>query len=206
MTPKVSQEHKEQRRAKLIQAATEVFIEHGYENMTMKHVMEKASVSRGGLYQYFENKEDLFEAVIQSQQTEALDLSIQTMIESQGTYWDALLMTFLGKEKTPNDRMDPLAPSKLEYFITGRNDKRRLEHARERYHSAIKLTTKLIEDGERVGEFTPRFEKQVIAKSIISWIDGTALSHSVLGPDETDLKKQSTLLIEYLEWVLGVKR
>ena len=83
MSPKVSQEHKEQRRSKLLQAAEEVFIEHGYEKSTMKHVMDKAGVSRGGLYQYFDNKEDLFEALIEEQEMEAIDGSLQAMVGQQ---------------------------------------------------------------------------------------------------------------------------
>ena len=98
MSPKVSQEHKEQRRSKLLKAAEEVFIEHGYEKTTMKHVMDKAGVSRGGLYQYFDNKEDLFEALIEGEQKEAIEESLQAMIEQQGSYWDVLLMMFLGAE------------------------------------------------------------------------------------------------------------
>ncbi|MCA0172618.1 helix-turn-helix domain-containing protein [Bacillus sp. RAR_GA_16] len=53
----------EKRRASIIEAAKQVFIEKGYERTTMKHVMEQAKVSRGGLYQYFLNKEDLYEAI-----------------------------------------------------------------------------------------------------------------------------------------------
>ncbi|MFL8938298.1 TetR/AcrR family transcriptional regulator [Rossellomorea oryzaecorticis] len=205
MSPKVSREHKEQRRNQLLQAAEEVFIEHGYENTTMKLVMDKAGVSRGGLYQYFDNKEDLFEALIGEQQQESLDESLQMMIEDQGSYWDALLMTFMGESKEPSDRMDPLAPSKLEYFITGRNEKRRQEHARERYHHAYTATTKIIEKGIEAGEFAPRFAPEVIARYIISYVDGLAVDHAILDSESIKLKEQTELLIEYLRWGLNVK-
>ncbi|MGR3763131.1 TetR/AcrR family transcriptional regulator [Rossellomorea sp. NS-SX7] len=205
MSPKVSQEHKEQRRNQLLQAAEEVFIEHGYEHTTMKHVMDKAGVSRGGLYQYFDNKEDLFEAVIGEQQKEIIDESLQSMIEEQGSCWDALLMTFLGEEKKANDDMDPLAPSKLEYFITGRNEKRRREHARERYHHAYQITANIIEKGIEAGEFVPRFDPQVIARYIISYVDGLAVDHAILDSESIKLKEQTELLIEYLRWGLNVK-
>ncbi|MCA1055728.1 TetR/AcrR family transcriptional regulator [Rossellomorea aquimaris] len=205
MSPKVSQEHKEQRRKQLLQAAEEVFIEHGYENTTMKHVMDKAGVSRGGLYQYFDNKEDLFEALIGEQQREIIDESLQAMIEEQGSCWDALLMTFLGEEKTASDTMDPLAPSKLEYFITGRNEKRRREHAKERYFHGFRVTAKIIEKGVEAGEFQPRFDPEVIARFIISYVDGLAVDHAILDSESIKLKEQTQLLIEYLKWGLNVK-
>jgi TetR/AcrR family transcriptional regulator, transcriptional repressor of aconitase len=205
MSPKVSQKHKEQRRAKLIEAATEVFIEHGYENTTMKHVMEKAGVSRGGLYQYFDNKEDLFHAVIGGEQQEIIEDTLDSMLKKQDSYWDALLTIFLGEDRKPNDKMDPLSPSKLEYFVTGRNDEERRKYAQQRYLDAITMTTKILDEGEKAGEFTPRFEKQVIAQSIISYIDGLALGHAILDNGTLKLKKQTVLLIEFLKWALDVE-
>ncbi|WP_341357399.1 TetR/AcrR family transcriptional regulator [Rossellomorea sp. y25] len=205
MSPKVSQEHKEQRRSNLLEAAKEVFIEHGFEKATMKHVMDKAGVSRGGLYQYFDNKEDLFEALIEEQQMQSLDESLKTMLKHQGSYWDALLMTFLGEDKKPTNNMDPLAPSKLEYFITGRKEKRRQEHARKRFLQAYKMIIHIIEEGVKEGEFAPRFEVEVMAKSIISWIDGMAVDHAILDSESIRLKEQTEMLLEYLKWGLNVK-
>ncbi|TYS18771.1 TetR/AcrR family transcriptional regulator [Rossellomorea vietnamensis] len=205
MSPKVSQEHKEQRRAKLIEAAAEVFIENGYETATMKHVMDKAGVSRGGLYQYFENKEDLFREVIQGNQEKIIDGSLEKLIKQQSSYWDVLLVIMLGDKKESNDKMDPLSPSKLEYFVTRRNDEKRREYARLRYFDAFEMTTKIIERGETAGEFIPRFPIRLIAKSIISYIDGLALGHAILDSRTLELKEQTTLLLNYLKWALGVE-
>ena len=205
MSPKVSREHKEQRRVKLIEAAREVFIEHGYENTTMKHVMEKAGVSRGGLYQYFENKEDLFRAVIEEQQQEVFDKSEDKKPNQQNSYWDALLSTLLGESKKPNDNMDPLSSSKLEYFMTGRNEDGRRDYARQRYNQAIEMTAMIIEEGKKAGEFSPRFKSTTIAKSIISHIDGLALDYAILDSETIELKEQTEMLISSLRWSLGLK-
>mgnify|MGYP005991676591 CR=1 FL=1 len=204
MSPKVSQEHKEQRRSNLLKAAREVFSEHGYENTTMKHVMERAGVSRGGLYQYFDNKDDLFEALIESEQFEVIEGSIQAMLKQQGSYWDVLLMSFLGENKEATNNMDALAPSKLEYFITGRHDKSKQEHARTRFSQAYQMTTNIIEEGVNAGEFKPKFDPEVMAKAIISHIDGLAVDHAILDSETIQLKEQTELLIEYLKWGLGV--
>ncbi|TMU87075.1 TetR/AcrR family transcriptional regulator [Bacillus sp. BHET2] len=206
MSPKVSQEHKEQRRSNLLEAARGVFIEHGYEKTTMKHVMDKAGVSRGGLYQYFDNKEDLFEALIEEQLMEAIDSSIEEMLKEQGSYWDVLLMTFLGKNKKATNEMDPLAPSKLEFFITGRNEKRRQEYARKRFLQAYEMTINIIEEGVKAGEFSPRFQPVVIAKAIVSHIDGMAVDHAILDSESIQLKEQTEWLMGYLEWGLGVEK
>ncbi|MBW3112575.1 TetR/AcrR family transcriptional regulator [Bacillus sp. MCCB 382] len=204
MSPKVSQEHKEQRRSNLLKAAREVFSEHGYENTTMKHVMERAGVSRGGLYQYFDNKDDLFEALIESEQVEVIEGSIEAMLKQQGSYWDVLLMSFLGESKKATNEMDALAPSKLEYFITGRNDESRQEHARKRFSQAYQMTVNIIEEGVKAGEFTPKFDPEVMAKAIISHIDGMAMDHAILDSETIQLKEQTELLMGYLKWGLGI--
>ena len=101
--------------------------------------------------------------------------------------------------------MDPLAPSKLEYFITGRNDKRKQEHARERFRQAYQITESIIEEGVKAGEFAPRFDTGVIAKSIITYTDGLGVDHAVLDSESIQLKEQTELLLEYLRWGLNVK-
>jgi AcrR family transcriptional regulator len=58
-------------RAALIDVATELFATNGYEATAIPAVLDAAGVSRGALYHHFESKEALFEAVLQSVETEA---------------------------------------------------------------------------------------------------------------------------------------
>ena len=55
---------KEQRPAQLLAAALDLFIERGYAATRLDDVATRAGVSKGTLYLYFENKEDLFKAVV----------------------------------------------------------------------------------------------------------------------------------------------
>jgi TetR/AcrR family transcriptional repressor of mexJK operon len=54
----------DQRRQAIIQAATEVFIQHGYVGATTDEVAARASVSKQTLYKYFADKQRLFADVI----------------------------------------------------------------------------------------------------------------------------------------------
>jgi AcrR family transcriptional regulator len=51
-------------RGQLIQVATRLFAEHGYEGTSIEAVLTAAGVSRGALYHHFAGKEALFEAVV----------------------------------------------------------------------------------------------------------------------------------------------
>jgi AcrR family transcriptional regulator len=53
-------------REHLIEVATTLFAERGYEETSIETVLQVASVSRGSLYHHFKNKEALFEAVLEA--------------------------------------------------------------------------------------------------------------------------------------------
>jgi AcrR family transcriptional regulator len=53
-------------REQLIEVATRLFAERGYEDTSIEAVLTAARVSRGALYHHFAGKDALFEAVVQS--------------------------------------------------------------------------------------------------------------------------------------------
>ena len=60
MTTKERREReKEERRQSILQAAREVFFEHGFHHATVDSVAERAEVSKGTVYLYFESKETI---------------------------------------------------------------------------------------------------------------------------------------------------
>lgn len=205
MSPRVSKEHLKQRRANILEAATQVFIEHGYERTTMKHVMDAANVSRGGLYQYFSNKEDLYEAILKQNLSNEAEDTEHSLEESEESHWSMLLKLMFGENREPDDEMDPLAPSNLEFFITGRNDERRRKYGHERYKTGLKIFADVIKSGQEKGEFSDCYDSDIIARSIVTYIDGLALDHAILSEDLVQLKEQSVMLVEYLKMALDVK-
>ena len=58
--PKVSAEHKEARREQILAGAQRAFARHGYEGATVARLEEETGLSRGAIFNYFENKEALF--------------------------------------------------------------------------------------------------------------------------------------------------
>ena len=58
-------------RGQLIEVATRLFAERGYEDTSIEAVLREAGVSRGSLYHHFPSKEALFEAVAEEVETSA---------------------------------------------------------------------------------------------------------------------------------------
>ncbi len=52
------------RRQQMLEAATEIFLEHGYEATSLDSVIERVGGSRRNVYEQFGNKEGLFAAVV----------------------------------------------------------------------------------------------------------------------------------------------
>jgi AcrR family transcriptional regulator len=52
-------------RQELVEAATRLFTERGYEDTSIEAVLRETGVSRGALYHHFAGKEALFEAVLE---------------------------------------------------------------------------------------------------------------------------------------------
>ena len=55
----------EQKRHNIIDAASELFLTHGFEGTSMDHVAEQAGVSKQTVYSHFGNKEELFTTIIE---------------------------------------------------------------------------------------------------------------------------------------------
>jgi AcrR family transcriptional regulator len=55
-----------QTRDRLVAAARELFGEHGYDQTSVRDVLDASGVARGALYHHFQSKSDLFEAVAEA--------------------------------------------------------------------------------------------------------------------------------------------
>jgi len=75
---------KDARPEEIIAAALDLFVERGYAATRLDDVAARAGVSKGTLYLYFENKEDLFKAVVRGNMVPVLQ------------HGEALVDTFAG--------------------------------------------------------------------------------------------------------------
>lgn len=115
-----------QRRLQILDAAADVFSHHGYENATTREIAERADVSEGTLYNYFENKYELFVGVADAfaddlvEAVEAID--IDDMERSLTEFFAArlrsgrerrLLMLFLYMARLPGGEQIQEAVSRI---------------------------------------------------------------------------------------------
>jgi AcrR family transcriptional regulator len=81
-----------ERREAMLAAAADEFAERGYGGASLSRIIEAAGISKGSLYYYFNDKEDLFATTVK--------VAMRRLVEAAGgfdlealtreTYWDAL--------------------------------------------------------------------------------------------------------------------
>lgn len=74
-------------RTRIVEAARAVFAEHGYEQASLNAIIERAGISKGVLYYYFEDKTDLYLAILQEITAAQAELMSQSAAEPSGDYW-----------------------------------------------------------------------------------------------------------------------
>ncbi|MES2116419.1 MAG: TetR/AcrR family transcriptional regulator [Pseudomonadota bacterium] len=75
---------KDARPQELLAAALAQFVERGFAATRLEDVARRAGVSKGTLYLYFENKEELFKAVVREHIVHAIGAAEQTVAEFEG--------------------------------------------------------------------------------------------------------------------------
>jgi len=74
-------ESKEVTRTRLIEAAERLFVRKGFDDASVEEISEAAGYSRGAFYSNFEDKEQVFLAVIDRRRPRALDDMLQPIAE-----------------------------------------------------------------------------------------------------------------------------
>jgi AcrR family transcriptional regulator len=82
-------ERRARTRAAVLEAATALFSERGYQDTSVADILDAAAVSRGALYHHFAAKEDVFAAVFLTSSAQAIRRAAER-VPSRATPFEAL--------------------------------------------------------------------------------------------------------------------
>ncbi|UQD52869.1 TetR/AcrR family transcriptional regulator [Bacillus methanolicus] len=205
MSPKVSEEHREYRRRKILEAAIRVFKRKGYEKTTMQDIVDESGMSRGGVYLYFSNREDLFKELIHfidKQQEEEIDL----LYHDVSSIWEGVLQFLESQEQEIMEVDESLIPVILEYYMIDLREKTKDAFLFNRYQKAVKVVELLFQKGVVHGEFKPVIPISEVARFVVAFLDGLIMEAIYLGTEEVKIKQQMNTLRHMLKNLLGVKQ
>ena len=187
MCPKVSTQYKIDVKEKIVNAALMTFSKYGYDRTRMDDVAEAAKVSKGRLYLYFKNKEELFYAISErniaelKQQLSTLFTGKENLISGSGNFYE----NFRSKNTTNLEKV---------FFEIIAESSRNLKLRKMVYEQRIKIFDVVIEylnSQMQRGLIKKGTNTKAIASGLVSLYNGLSLSR-VLGISES-LNKQTWL-------------
>jgi len=139
----------EEKRKRILEAATIEFAEYGFENTSIQQIATKAEISVGSVYKYFENKEELFAMVVK----ENLSLLEELLLHHSASNEDVIVKAEkVLKELLKFSKKHPQLIKLYNAITTGNN----VEFSRmlaERVESiSAKVYTEVIEKAQSVGD------------------------------------------------------
>ncbi len=187
MCPKVSTQYKIDVKEKIVNAALMTFSKYGYDRTRMDDVAEAAKVSKGRLYLYFKNKEELFYAISErniaelKQQLSTLFTGKENLKSSSENFYE----NFRSNNTTDLEKV---------FFEIIAESARNLKLRKMLYEQRIKIFDVVIEylnSQMQRGLIKKGTNTKAIASGLVSLYNGLSLSR-VLGISET-LNKQTWL-------------
>lgn len=102
---------------KLLDAATDIIMEHGVHQLTLEEVAKTAGVSKGGLLYHYPSKEALLTAIVERLQTEQNDLYESLQKEGKGPV-EAFVRLFDETKLHPKRSTIQIDAEKMIAFLT----------------------------------------------------------------------------------------
>lgn len=186
MCPKVSTQYKIDVKEKIVDAALATFSKNGYDRTRMDDIAEAANVSKGTLYLYFKNKEELFFAISErnirelKEQLSTLLTKSEDLISSAENFYENF------RSNTSGTNVEKV------FFEIIAESSRNLKLRRMLYEQRIKMldvVTTYLDLQQEKGLIRKNSNTKTIASGLISLYNGLSLS-KILGTNET-LNKQT---------------
>lgn len=191
---------KEARPDEIIAAALELFTERGFAATRLDDVATHAGVSKGTLYLYFENKEDLFKAVVRANIVPLLEYGEELIQTFPGSNAELLALLVRGWwEKTGSSKVSGLP--KLIISEAGNFPDIAKFYYGEVIQRAQSLFRRLLQRGMDAGEFRPIDVEQFVQIAVAPLIMLAVWRHSFACCGAEELKPQR-YLDSYLDMLL----
>lgn len=197
--PKVTESYRKKKQVEIATAARKVFEIKGYSNTSMKDIMLEANISRGTLYSYFNNVEDVFLKVLSLVDNQAFST---TQKEDTNLTFTKQLDEWVNCEVLEIILQPSLVQARAEYFFS-------LEDTtffKERYNRFIEGITSFLQKGVESGEFFPKKNVRIIAQFMLTFVDGIMLNTSQLSENYSTVTNQLDIFHTALYYLLGLDK
>ncbi len=184
-----------QKRKFILETARKVFVEKGFKKVTMKDIVEACEISRGGLYLYFDNTNQIFLEVMKLESQEADDV-FSDSIADDATAADILILFLKEQKKELLRKNDTLTQAIYEFYFQNQLS-RKDNILKKQFDSAVKIMEKLIETGVDNGEFYCE-DCRGMARNIMFVLEGLKISAQTIGVTAEAVDREIRFILRML--------
>jgi AcrR family transcriptional regulator len=180
MAPKITEEAKNARRSLIVEHAISLFSKNGFVETSIDDIVEVSGISKGGIYNYFKSKDEIFLAIAEDRFNERHKLiqsftGDMTNKEKIVKYIEWTLYGQFDEKAKINARFT------FEFWSVLSRNKDTSDKARERYKLFYDDLSSILKDGMKSGEFHEDLDLDSMVYIILSTMDGIAFCNSVMG-------------------------
>jgi AcrR family transcriptional regulator len=192
--PKVVPEYKEEAKNRILNTATQMFIENGYKKTKMTEIARKLGVSKGALYQYYNSKDELLMDVVKGGAQFRKSSIFSTMNSEQlpmlpsKEYFDKMIQS--------TSQIDKLG---VEIASVALNNPEIMKGVRSFYLDEVNIVQEFFDKMKEENLIKPDTDTRVVAVSILSFRSGLRGFMSTEESQETiyeTWKQQVELVLE----------
>ena len=155
---KIVSGYKEAARARILDAAIDVFTKHGFDDSTMDEVAAKVGVTKAALYRYFRSKNSLLESVFRATQRR-LRVALEEAFERR-TVEEGVKEFFQNLDRTYGQSYDLI----FEWFAQASRDPRIRRLMRADGERDIATVTAFLERQRKGGRLQSRKDARMLAQ------------------------------------------
>jgi TetR/AcrR family transcriptional repressor of uid operon len=183
MCPKVTSQYKTEIREKIVSAAIIAFSVHGYDRTRMDDIAEAAKLSKGTLYLYFKNKEELFYAISENNIRELKEQLSVLFTKSEDLISDSQkFYVNFRKASGPSDKVF------LETIAESSRNRKLQDMLHRQRMKVLDVVTDYLRLQIRKGFFRSDVDVDAIAAGLVALYDGLTIGKTI-GISETYNKK-----------------
>lgn len=172
--PKVSQQYLDGRRSEILDAAIACFSRDGLHRATMKNIVRESGLSPGAIYNYFNSKEEIIEAIAERRQEKERELVLDAI--ERGRADNALARVrdaFLDDLGNPKERLRRRVSVQLWAEAQRSPSVRKI--VRHSFEEPRRLLTEALLDAQKKGAIARWADADAIACFVIAAFHGLVL-------------------------------
>lgn len=160
---------------KIMHVTLELILEQGFDTTSVSQITKKAGITKGAIYYFFENKEDLFEKVVERYFMDYMNNLVSARISETSSIKEQVRLFYDVKTSMPTETHNHPSDSKM-----SKNIYRLLQDGIEKYDKllgqfkkfndhTIAYQVSVLEEGKKQGVIRSDVNSKLLAENNMTW-------------------------------------